>query len=137
MANPLLTFSSLRPKFSPLVSTTRSTCPTQPLPRDPPLCLFPCERVVPLHRVQETCFPCIQTDLGESGGRRSACGEISLRSCSRQTQGTRRPHSPAPVRTGPPVRCRPVYPGPSGGHHLSTDVCPVPNIRPLDDSSVR
>ena len=99
MPNPLLTFSSLRPKFSPLVSTTtRSTCPTQPLPRDPPLCLFPCERVVPLPRVQETCFPCIQTWVRAAGG-----GVHVVKSASEAAPARHRGRDgrTAPLRSGP------------------------------------
>ena len=83
----LLTFSSWRPKFSPLVSTTsRSTYPQYSAR---PLCLFP-------HVTSLLClclggagnmFSLLHPDVGESGAGRSACGEISLRSCSRQTHG--------------------------------------------------
>lgn len=126
MANPLLTFSSLRPKFSPLVSTTsRSTYPQYsarplhlllPLPS---LCLFPCdERVVPVSGVQETCFRCcIQTLVRAAGVHvvKSASEAAPARHtghtahCSGPDR-TARPLPPSPPRTvrGPPPRDRRV-----------------------------
>ena len=98
LPNPLLTFSSLRPKFSPFdvpLHLSHSASPE--------IHFSPLVSVCFLLRVLCLCLSAgnmfsLHPDLVRAAGRRSACGEISLRSCSRQTHGT---HRSAPLRSGP------------------------------------